>query len=184
MSPEMYLQWYFPLSPPCMLSVPLQAVRNRISSPLLAGDLMAGGIQSLLVFPLYLVSTSPLFEHNLSSVAECEPISSFTCKWENEFSLKKKKSIYLCIWLCWILAVACRILHLYWSMRDLRFWHVKSISLTRDWTRAPALGVQCVSHWITREIPENEPFITKVRCVLKQTSGFMLGSIPFLLLSY
>ena len=51
---------------------------------------MAGGIQSLLVFPLYLVSTSPLFEHNLSSVAECEPISSFTCKWENEFSLKKK----------------------------------------------------------------------------------------------
>ena len=97
---------------------------------------------------------------------------------------KKKKSIYLCIWLCWILAVARRILHLHWSMWDLWFWHVKSISLTRDWTRAPALGVQCVSHWITREIPENEPFITKVRCVLKQTSGFMLGSIPFLLLSY
>ena len=69
------------LSHPLACSVPPnRKVKNRISSLLLAGDLMAGGIQSLLVFPLYLVSISPLFEHNLSSVAECEPIPSFTCK--------------------------------------------------------------------------------------------------------
>ena len=173
------------LSHPLACSVPsYRAARNRISSPLFAGALMAGGIQSLPLFPLYLVSTSPLFEHNLSSVAECEPISSFSCKWENESFFKKKKSIYLCIWLCWILAVAHRVLHLHWSMRDLRFWHVGSSSLTRDWTHALALGVQCVSHWITREIPENEPFITKVWRVLVQTSGFMLESISFFLLPY
>ena len=94
------------LSHPLACSVPsYRAARNRISSPLFAGALMAGGIQSLPLFPLYLVSTSPLFEHNLSSVAECEPISSFSCKWENESFFKKKK-IYLLMYLT-VLDLSC-----------------------------------------------------------------------------
>lgn len=152
------LQWYFPLTP-CMLRAPYRAARNRISLVHFCWGPNGWWHSKFALFPLYLVSTSPL-EQNLSSVAECEPISSFSCKWENE-SFFKKKSIYLCIWLCWILAAAHRVLHLHWSMLGSSVLHMWDPALTRDWTRALALGVQCVSHWITREIPENGAFYYK-----------------------
>ena len=39
------------------------------------------------------------------------------------------------------------------SMQDLLLQHVRSGSLTRDWTQAPALGAQSLRHWTTREVP-------------------------------
>ena len=39
------------------------------------------------------------------------------------------------------------------SMQDLLLQHVRSSSLTRDWTQAPALGAQSLSHWTTKEVP-------------------------------
>ena len=35
---------------------------------------------------------------------------------------------------------------------------VGSSSLTRDWTRAPALGARSLSHWTTREVPMSSFF--------------------------
>ena len=46
--------------------------------------------------------------------------------------------IYILIWLCWVLVAACRI------------W-VPWLGI-KPW--APALGVQSVSHWTTREVPK------------------------------
>ena len=40
------------------------------------------------------------------------------------------------------------------SIPALQFWHVESSSLTRIESRFPALGVQSLSHWTTREVPE------------------------------
>ena len=42
------------------------------------------------------------------------------------------------------------------SMQDLSLWHVGSSSLTRARTWGPpALGVQSLSQWTTREVPSN-----------------------------
>ena len=65
--------------------------------------------------------------------------------WPNEF--ETQCILYFCwhtihissfffFWLCWS------------SWR-----HMGSSSLTRDWTQAPELGAQSLSHWTTREVP-------------------------------
>ena len=41
-------------------------------------------------------------------------------------------------------------------------WHVGSSSLTRDQTWAPSLGVRCLSHWTTREVPLLVNFVGRV----------------------
>ena len=62
-------------------------------------------------------------------------------------------SIYLFIWLCWVLVVACRFLSC--GMRTLICgMHVGSISLIRDRTGPPALGVHSLIHCTTREVLE------------------------------
>ena len=38
------------------------------------------------------------------------------------------------------------------GMLELYLWHVGSNSLTRDRTQPPALGVQTLSHWASREV--------------------------------
>ena len=52
--------------------------------------------------------------------------------------------LYLFIWVHWVLAAACRSFS--WSMWDLVYWpEIKP--------GPPALGVQSLTHWTTREVP-------------------------------
>ena len=58
-------------------------------------------------------------------------------------------NVYLSIWQHLVLVAACGLFSC--SMRT-QLWHVGSSSLTRDHIR-PALEVQRLSHWTTREVP-------------------------------
>ena len=65
------------------------------------------------------------------------PVRKCSTGW---YFFKAFKKIF--IWLCW--GLSCRISQL---------WHVGSSSLIRDWTWAPCIGVQNLSHWTNREVP-------------------------------
>ena len=54
------------------------------------------------------------------------------------------------MWLCWVLFVGCGIFSCSMQTLNCGMWDLSS--LTRDRTRAPALGAQNLSHWTTREV--------------------------------
>ena len=66
--------------------------------------------------------------------------------------------IYLFIWLCWVLVVACRIFIC--SIQDL-------VPQPGVKFRSPALGACSLSHWATREVPKP----TLYQCTLLMSPG-------------
>ena len=65
--------------------------------------------------------------------------------------------------------VTLRVGFVVFCFEDLSMQHVGSSSLTRNQVRAPALGVWCLSHWPTREVPALR--------VLKSTDQGVLGRL-------
>ena len=86
------------------------------------------------------------------------------------FLFKKKNQlifIYLLIWLHWVLLVACGILSCGTSTLSRGEWDL--VPLPGIEPRPPALGVQSLSHWTTREVPT----LAVLTCNLLLTSVYI-----------
>ena len=66
-------------------------------------------------------------------------------------------------------SVTLRVVSVAFCFEDLSVQHVGSSSLTRNQAGAPALGVWCLSHWTTREVPALR--------VLRSTNQGVLGKL-------
>ena len=105
------------------------------------------------------------------------------------------KTIYLFIWLHYVLVVVCRIFFcLSCNMQNLQLWHLTSqlqhvgsqfLDQESNLPPTPALGGQRLSHWTTREVPSpliyelwmevslDRPFLHQEVGVLASSSALM-----------